>query len=102
MQATGKRGTAPSKFWNFYLVTAIVGWLVALYSLFHRQKINSLSMDSSSFCNISETVNCDTVALSPYSAFLGIPTAAWGMLFYAAVIFITVWAYFRAQDRDED
>ncbi|HSN90641.1 MAG TPA: vitamin K epoxide reductase family protein [Anaeromyxobacteraceae bacterium] len=35
---------------------------------------------ATSFCAISETLNCDRVATSPYSVFLGLPVAAWGVL----------------------
>jgi uncharacterized membrane protein/2-hydroxychromene-2-carboxylate isomerase len=33
-----------------------------------------------SFCTISETVNCDRVAVSPYSVVLGLPVAVWGVV----------------------
>jgi protein-disulfide isomerase len=33
-----------------------------------------------SFCAISDTVNCDKVATSPYSVALGLPVAVWGVL----------------------
>jgi len=32
-----------------------------------------------SFCAISDTVNCDKVATSPYSVALGLPVAVWGV-----------------------
>jgi len=35
-----------------------------------------------SFCALSETVNCDTVAESPYSVLFGVPVSVWGMLGY--------------------
>jgi protein-disulfide isomerase len=35
---------------------------------------------ASSFCAISETINCDKVATSPYSVLLGLPVAVWGAL----------------------
>ncbi|HZZ84142.1 MAG TPA: vitamin K epoxide reductase family protein [Anaeromyxobacteraceae bacterium] len=35
-----------------------------------------------SFCSISETVNCDTVARSTWSVFLGLPVSVWGLLGY--------------------
>lgn len=40
---------------------------------------------ASSFCSLSETVNCDRVALSAHAVQLGIPVAAWGMLGYAVI-----------------
>jgi protein-disulfide isomerase len=33
-----------------------------------------------SFCAISDVVNCDRVATSPYSVFLGLPVSVWGLL----------------------
>jgi uncharacterized membrane protein/protein-disulfide isomerase len=33
-----------------------------------------------SFCTISDVVNCDRVAVSPYSVVLGIPVALWGVI----------------------
>ncbi len=35
-----------------------------------------------SICALSEEVNCETVALSPYSVFLGLPVSVWGIIGY--------------------
>nr|CBX30216.1 hypothetical protein N47_D30250 [uncultured Desulfobacterium sp.] len=35
-----------------------------------------------SFCAISKAINCDTVSQSPYSIFLGVPVAIWGVAGY--------------------
>lgn len=40
---------------------------------------------ASSFCAISERVNCDKVALSAWSSLLGVPLAAWGALAYLVI-----------------
>jgi uncharacterized membrane protein/2-hydroxychromene-2-carboxylate isomerase len=40
---------------------------------------------ASSFCAVSETVNCDRVALSRHSVQLGLPVAVWGGLGYAVI-----------------
>jgi uncharacterized membrane protein/2-hydroxychromene-2-carboxylate isomerase len=39
----------------------------------------------SSFCAISETVNCDRVATSPYSVLLGLPVAIWGAIGFGLI-----------------
>ncbi len=39
-----------------------------------------------SFCVINEYVNCDRVAMSPYSVVLGLPVAAWGALGYGLAL----------------
>jgi protein-disulfide isomerase/uncharacterized membrane protein len=41
--------------------------------------------DYQSYCAMSERVNCDTVALSNYAVFLGLPVAIWGLLAYLAM-----------------
>ena len=47
--------------------------------------------DLESFCAISESVNCDTVALSPYSVFLGVPVAVWGIVGYLLMSAAALW-----------
>jgi protein-disulfide isomerase len=43
-----------------------------------------------SFCSLGEAVNCDRVALSPYSVFLGIPLAFWGAFGYASMLLMAL------------
>jgi uncharacterized membrane protein len=64
------------------LVLALAGLGVAidLWVLHHRAHAGGTA-----FCDISDTVSCSKVALSPYAVFLGVPTAAWGALAYLAV-----------------
>jgi uncharacterized membrane protein/protein-disulfide isomerase len=65
------------------LVLALTGLVVAidLWVIHARAHAG----DGSSFCNFSERVSCDKVALSGYSALLGVPLAAWGALAYLAM-----------------
>ena len=39
-----------------------------------------------SFCAINETIDCDAVARTNFSLFLGVPNAIWGFLFYSFVL----------------
>ncbi len=55
---------------------------------------------ASSFCAISERVNCDTVALSPWSVALGVPLAAWGALAYLAVAGLSAAALGRGRPHE--
>lgn len=41
-----------------------------------------------SMCSINEKLNCESVSISPYSYFLGIPMATWGMAFHLAFLFL--------------
>lgn len=43
-----------------------------------------------SFCDISETVSCDTVTTSVYSEIFGIPISVMGFLYFLTVLAITV------------
>lgn len=42
-----------------------------------------------SICAISETMDCDGVARTPYSQFFGVPLALWGVLLYLFFLFMT-------------
>jgi uncharacterized membrane protein/protein-disulfide isomerase len=48
--------------------------------------------DYHSVCAISENVNCETVAASPYSVFWGLPVSLWGMVGYAFIGLVAVFA----------
>jgi protein-disulfide isomerase/uncharacterized membrane protein len=66
------------------LALVVLGLFVAGdLALIHRRVHTDPSYRS--YCAISAEVNCDTVAESRYSVFLGVPVAAWGLLGYAAV-----------------
>jgi len=44
-----------------------------------------------SICAIDEKINCETVAESPYSVFLGLPVSVWGMVVYAVAAGLSLW-----------
>jgi protein-disulfide isomerase/uncharacterized membrane protein len=73
------------------LLVALAGLAVCgELSLLHWQ-VNNLP-GFVSFCAVSETVNCDTVALSRFSVVLGVPVSTWGILFFLALIALCSWA----------
>lgn len=43
-----------------------------------------------SICAVSEGVNCETVAESPYSVFLGLPVAVWGLIGYFVMGYVAL------------
>lgn len=77
---------------------SVAGWLVALYSLWHREGLFTEGLLQKSFCNVNAAFNCDTVALSSYSSIGGFPTAALGMFFSSVVAILAVQAYFASSD----
>ena len=62
-------------------VLAVGGIIISSISLQHHY-----TTSESSFCNISETLNCDLVNRSVYSKILGIPVALVGILGYLALL----------------
>ncbi len=62
-------------------VLAVAGVAVSSFSLAHHY-----GTSKSSFCDFSETVNCDIVNRSEYSTLLGIPVALIGIAGYLALL----------------
>ncbi len=72
----------------------IVG-LIALIGLITTIKLAIIYYDAnfnpyalSSFCSINEIVDCDGVAKTTASQFLGIPLSYWGMFFYLFILML--------------
>lgn len=72
------------------------GLLLALYLGVLHWKVHN-EPGHISFCAISEAMNCDTVAISPYSMVMGVPVAHWGGLFFVGMIILFFWGYVRAE-----
>ena len=62
-------------------VLAAAGVVISSLSLVHHY-----GASRSSFCDLSETVNCDVVNRSEYSKLLGVPVALIGVLGYLALL----------------
>lgn len=72
----------------FIVFFAFIGFLttIKLAFIYYDAIFNPYALPS--FCSISEFVDCDGVAKSVHSQFLGIPLAYWGMFFYLFIIFM--------------
>lgn len=46
-----------------------------------------------SVCAVSEQINCETVAQSPYSVFGGVPVSVWGIFAYFFMFVFIVWGF---------
>jgi uncharacterized membrane protein len=73
---------APPRLLPVALALAVAG--VALSAVLLRIHAGAHAGETS-FCSISETVNCDRVATSGFSVVLGVPVAGWGLLGFALV-----------------
>ena len=63
------------------MLVAIVGVAVSSGSLYEH-----FATSSTSFCNFSESFNCDLVNRSPYSTVLGVPVALIGIIGYLLIL----------------
>ena len=70
-------------------VLALIGFAltVKLAMIYYSANYDQYAL--SSFCSINDFIDCDGVAKTITSQFLGIPLAYWGMIFYITVFFLT-------------
>ena len=67
---------------------AFIGFIttIKLAIIYYESNYNPYAL--SSFCSINNLVDCDGVAKTTASQFLGIPLAYWGMFFYLFVLML--------------
>lgn len=70
---------------NGVLLLSIIGILLSIELVVVYFRANFIAGAGPSFCTISDTINCDDVARSQFSHFLGIPLALYGLGFYFAI-----------------
>jgi protein-disulfide isomerase/uncharacterized membrane protein len=70
------------------LLLALIGFFTTLKlaSIYYDANFNPYAL--SSFCSINDFIDCDGVAKTTYSVFLGIPLAFWGMFLYSFIILL--------------
>ncbi len=81
--------------YHWYLLAAFTlaaaGLIDSIYLTFSHYRTHT-DILYTSFCAISKALNCDTVAQSPYSIFMGVPLAVWGMIGYTLLLVLLVGA----------
>ncbi|MCI5146744.1 MAG: hypothetical protein D3923_14770, partial [Candidatus Electrothrix sp. AR3] len=82
-------------FWLIALFFTTAGIFISLYSAQSHYK-NYTDPLYSSFCALSRSINCDTVAQSPWSIIMGVPVAWWGFLFYLTFFFLLLIENYRS------
>ncbi len=53
--------------------SALAGIVLAAISTWVHHEVTHASAGYASFCNVNDTVNCDTVVTSPYGMLLRVP-----------------------------
>ncbi len=74
----------------FIQILAILGLIISIKLSFIYYDANYNKYALSSFCSINDFIDCDGVAKTIYSQFLGIPLSYWGIFLYLTLFFLTV------------
>lgn len=74
----------------FIIFLSFIGLLLTIKLAFIYYDANFNPYALPSFCSINSFVDCDGVAQTIHSQFLGIPLAYWGMFLYLFIIFLTL------------
>ena len=69
-------------------ILAIIGLVLTIELSFIFFKVNFNEQYSASFCSVNNLIDCDGVAKTGYSMFLGIPLALWGLFYYLLTLFL--------------
>ena len=72
-----------------YFLLMLIGLVlsVKLFDIYMNMNFNPNALPS--FCNINSYVDCDGVAKTVHSRFLGLPLALWGIFLYLFFMFLT-------------
>ncbi|RPH49381.1 MAG: hypothetical protein EHM85_14030 [Desulfobacteraceae bacterium] len=81
----------PVYFWTVAFLL-LAGLFDSIYLSVHHYLVYT-DIGYESFCAISKTINCDTVSQSPYSIFLGVPVAVWGVVGYLFCLMLLLFAF---------
>ncbi|OGI28478.1 MAG: hypothetical protein A2287_03470 [Candidatus Melainabacteria bacterium RIFOXYA12_FULL_32_12] len=76
-------------------VLAIIGIAISLELTYVYYNANFVPGSAPSFCAINSTIDCDAVARTEFSTFLGIPLSVYGLFFYIWVLKVTLIPYFN-------
>ena len=67
---------------------ALIGFALTIELTLIFFKVNFNDTFSASFCSVNNLIDCDGVAKTNYSLFLGVPLSLWGMFFYLLTLFL--------------
>ncbi|MBI2109232.1 MAG: vitamin K epoxide reductase family protein [Parcubacteria group bacterium] len=72
------------------IVASLLGMLTMIYLVYlHYAPVP----EGGSFCDIGEAFSCDLVNKSAYSEFLGIPMAAFGVVYFGVIVVLSIFYY---------
>ena len=74
-------------YFRIALAATFAGTVVSVYLTYLHYKTYT-DFAYSSFCALSKSINCDTVAQSPWSVAAGLPVSIWGIFSYLVLLLI--------------
>ncbi len=77
---------------RFSITTGLAALGVGLSAYLTASHLSYLRTGLPSACNVSDTLNCDTVNSSPWAELLGVPVSHLATLFYLAVLLLSLLA----------
>lgn len=88
----GANGSPPRRLLRSFLLLCVLGVAVSI-ELTRIHVFVHTDPSYHSVCALSEGVNCETVAASPYSVFAGLPVSVWGIAGYVVMGVLALWAH---------
>ena len=96
MSKTNRKQAAPAAqypdppAWSGHVLfgAALAGIVLSAISTYVHLRLRWSGGLYTSFCNLSENVNCDDVVTSPYGSLLGIPVSVWAIGYYALLAWV--------------
>jgi protein-disulfide isomerase/uncharacterized membrane protein len=70
--------------------SASAGIVLAALSTWVHHQVTHSSGGYSSFCNVNDAVNCDSVVTSPHGMLLHVPVSVWAIGFYSLLLALTL------------
>ena len=71
-------------------ILAVIGFIISIKLAFIHYFANYDKYALSSFCSINDFIDCDGVARTLHSQFLGVPLALWGLLLYLFILVVSL------------
>jgi protein-disulfide isomerase/uncharacterized membrane protein len=89
--AASELGWPPAPRWSTWLlaVAAFSGLVLATVSTWVHHQVTRSGGGYTSFCNLSTSINCDTVVMSPYGSLFRIPVSVWAIGYYLVLLGLT-------------
>ena len=70
------------------LILVILGLIITGDLAYIYYNANFTQLAHPSFCSVNELIDCDGVARTPHSQFLGVPLAYWGIFLYSFILML--------------